>query len=108
VQQALHLQTEGQDIDQDTCFDEKHEVAGYQVLPTIVWAYTDWSVPEMVLPPRGFLTLVVGQPRQDGGLEVATHLPPVKPVYRPAVGTMEGGGNGNVLDSWQMQTHADL
>ena len=53
VQQALQLQTQGQDGDQETCSDDKREVAGYQVLPTKVRACTDWSLPKTVRPPRG-------------------------------------------------------
>ena len=53
VQQALQLQTQGQDGDQETSSDGKHEVTGYHVLKTKVQACTHWSLPEMVQPPRG-------------------------------------------------------
>ena len=52
--------------------------------------------------------LVVRRCRQDGGPDAGTPLLPLQPVERPAKDTMEGGGKGNGLESWQMQTRAGL
>ena len=81
MQQALQLQTQGQDRDQETCSDDKCEVAGYQILKTKVRACTHWSLPETVRPPRGRQMLMVRWwQRQDGGPDAGTPLPPLQPV----------------------------
>ena len=109
VQQALQLQTQEQDGDQETCSDDNREVAGYQVLQTKVRACTYWSLPKPVRPPRGRQMLVVRQRRrQDSGPDAGTPLPPLQLVERPATDTMEGSGKSNVLESGQMLTRADL
>jgi len=108
VQQALQLQTQGQDGDQETCSDDKREVAGYKVLQIKVRAWTNWSVPETVGPPRKRQMLAVWRQRLDGGPDVGTPLPRLQPVETPAEDTVEGGGKGDVLESGQMQTHAAL
>ena len=109
MQQALQLQSQGQDGDQQTCSNDKREVAGYQVLQTKVRACTYWSLPKMVSPPRGQQPLVVlRRQRQDGGPHAGTPLPPLQPVERSATDTMDGGGKSNGLESGQMQTRADL
>jgi hypothetical protein len=51
--QSPQLTTQGQSRDQETCSDDKHEVAGYHVLPIKVRACTDRSLPKTVRPPRG-------------------------------------------------------
>jgi len=107
VQQALQLQTQGQDGDQETRSDDKREVAGYLVLQTTVRACTHWSLPETVRPPRGRQMLVVQGRRQDAP-DAGTPLPPLQPVDTPATGSMEGGGKSDGLKSGQMQTRADL
>ena len=109
MQQALQLQTQGQDGDQETRADDKREVAGYQVLQTKVRACTHGSLPKTVRPPRGRQMLVVRRRRmQDCGPDAGIPLPPLQPVERPATDTMEGGGKSNGLESGQMQTRADL
>jgi len=108
VQQALQLETQDQDGDQETCSNDKRVVTGYQVLQTKVRACTHWSLPKTVQPPRGQQMLVVGQRGQDGRPDAGTPLPPLQPVERPAKDTMEGGGKGDWLESGQMQTRADL
>jgi len=107
VQQALQLQTQGQDGDQETRADDKREVAGYQVLQTKVRACTHGSLPKTVRPPRGRQMLVVRRRRQ-GGPDAGTPLLPLQPVERPATDTMEGGGKSDRLESGQMQTRANL
>jgi len=107
VQSAPQLQTQGQDGDQETRSNNKHEVAGYQVLQTKVLACTHWSLPETVRPPRGRQMLVVRRPMQDSP-DVGTPLPPLQPVERPATGNMEGDGKSDGLESGQMHTRADL
>jgi len=109
VEQALQLQTQGQDRDQETCSNDKCEVAGYQVLHTKVRACTYWSLPKMVRPPRGQPMLVVLRwRRQDGGPGAGTPLPSLQLVERPATDTMERGRKSNGLESGQMQTRAEI
>ena len=108
MQQALQLQTQGQDSDQETCSDNKRELAGYQVLLTKVRACTNWSLPITVWPPRGQQMLVVRQWRRDVGPDVRTPLLSLRPVDRPAKDTVEGGGKGDRMQSGQMQRRADL
>jgi len=91
VQQALQLKTEGQDGDEETHSNNKHEVAGYQVLQTKVRACTHWSLPKTVRPPKGRQMLVVRRRRQDSP-DAGTPLPPLQLVETTATGTMEGGG----------------
>jgi hypothetical protein len=107
MQQALQLQTQGQEGDQETRPDDKREVAGYQVLQTTVCTCTHWSLPKTVRPLRGRQMLVARRRKQDGP-DVGTPLPPLQPVERPATGTMEGGGKLHGLEGGQMQTRADL
>jgi len=107
VQQALQLQDQGNDGDQETGFDDKREVAGYQVLQMKVQACTHWSLHKTVRPPRGQQMLVVRRQRQDSP-DAGTPLPPLQPVQRPATGTMKGGGKIDGLEDRQMQTRADL
>ena len=107
MQQGLHLQTQGQDGDQETCPNNKCEVTGHQVLQTKVQPCTDWSLPETVSPARGRQMLVVRWQGQDGGQDAGTPLPPLQSVERPTKDTMESGGKGDGLESGQMQTRAD-
>jgi len=108
IQQALQLQTQGQDGDQETCSDDKREVAAYPVLQTKVRACTLRSLPKTVRPPRERQMLEVRRRRQDSGPDAGTPLPPLQPVERPAKDTMESGGKDQGLESRQMQTHAGL
>ena len=108
MQQALQLQTHGQDGDQETCSNDKCKVAGYQVLLTKVQACTYWSLPKMVRPPSGQQMLVVWRRKQDGGPDAGTSLPPLQPVEIPATDIMEGSGKSDEVESRQMQTLADL
>ena len=107
MQQALQVQTQWQDGDQETRSDDKREVVGYQVLQTKVQACTHWSLPETVRPPRGQQMVLVRWRRQDGP-DAGTPLPPLLPVERQATGTMEGIGTCDGLESGQMQTPADV
>ena len=107
MQQALLLQTQGQDGDRETRSDDNREDTGYQVLQTKVRGCTHWSLPKMVRQPRGQQMLVVRRWRQDGP-DAGTPLPQLQPVERPATGTMEGCGKNDGLESGQMQTCADL
>jgi len=52
--------------------------------------------------------LVVRRWNQDSGPDAGTTLPPLQPVVRAAENTMEGGGNGDGLESGQMPTCAGL
>jgi len=52
--------------------------------------------------------LAVRQPRQDGGPDTGSPLPPLQPVERPTESTMEGGGKGDELESGKVPTCADL
>ena len=108
VQQALRLQTQGQDRDQESCPNDKCEVAGHQVPQTEVREGIHWSLPETVWPPTGRQMLVVWRDRQEGGPDAGTPLPPLQPVERPANDTTQAGGKGDSLESGQMQTRADL
>ena len=105
VQQALLLQTQGQDREQETCPDDKREVAGYQVLQTTVRACTHWSLPETLRPLRGRYMLVVCR---DFGPDTGAPLPPLQPMERPAGSPVESGGKGDRLESRQIPTHAGL
>jgi hypothetical protein len=107
VQQALQLQTQGQDVNQETHSNDKREVTGYRVLPNQVQACTNWSLAETVRLPRGRQILVVRRRRQEGPGKGTPH-PPLQPVGRPATGTMEGGVQSDGLESGQMQTREDL
>jgi len=71
VQQALQLQSQGQDRDQETRSDDKREMAGSQVSQTTVRAGTHCSLPKMVWPQRGQQMLVVWR-RQAGGPDPGT------------------------------------
>jgi len=73
VQQAPLLQPEAQDRDQETCSDDKHEVAVYQVVQTNVRACTNCSLPITVWPPSARQMLVVRWLSEDGGAN-AEHL----------------------------------
>jgi len=108
VQQALQLQTQEQDGDQETGSDDKREVTGYQVLQTKVGAYTHWSLPKTVRPPRGRQMLVVQRWKQDGGPDGGRPLRPLQLKERPATDTMKGGGKSDGLECRRMQTCADL
>ena len=109
MQQTLQLQTDGQDGDQETCSDDKREVAGYQVLQTEVQACTHWSLPDTIRRRRGpHMRVVRRRWRRDSGPDARKPLAPQQPVKRPAESTMEGGGKGDGLESRQMQTRADL
>jgi hypothetical protein len=105
VQQALQLQTQGQDGDQETCPGDKCEVADNQVLPTKGRACTRWSLPEAVRPQRGQEMLVVWK---DSSTDTRAHLLPSLPIETPAEWNLEGGGTGDGLESGQMQTCAGL
>jgi len=50
LQQELQLQTQWQEGDQETCPDDKCEVAGHQVLQTKVRACAHWSLLKTVRP----------------------------------------------------------
>ena len=106
MQQALQLQTQGEDWDQETGSDDKREVAGYQVLQTHVRACTHWCLPKPVRRPSGQQMLVMRRQRQDSP-DAGTTFPPLQPVERPATGTMEGGGKNDGLESRQMQSCED-
>ena len=105
MKQALQLQTQGQDGDQETCSDDMHEVAGCQILPTKVRACTHWSLRKMVQPPRGRQMLVV---HRDSGPDAGAPLPPLQPVERPAKCPLESSGRGDGLESRLMPPRADL
>jgi len=88
--------------------DDKHEIAGHQVLQTTVRECTHWSLPETVQPSLRQQMLVVRWCRQDGGRDSGTPLPPLQPVETPAVSTEQRGVKGNGMESGQMPTRADL
>jgi len=52
--------------------------------------------------------MVVRRRMQDGGPDAGTPLPPLQPVERPAESTIEGGQQGDGLESGQVPTRADL
>jgi hypothetical protein len=105
MQQALQLQIQEQDGDQETCSNDKFEVAGYSVLPTNVRVGTHWSLPKMDRPPRGRQMLVVFR---DSGPDAGAPLPQLQPVERPPQSTLECGGKGDGMESGQMPTRAGL
>jgi len=46
--------------------------------------------------------------RRDSGPDMGALLPPLQLLERPAKSTLEGGGQGDGLDSGQMPTRAGL
>jgi len=52
--------------------------------------------------------LLVRKRLQNSSADVRKHLPPLQLVETPAADTIEGGGKGDQLESWQMQTRAAL
>jgi len=69
---------------------------------------THWSLPETVRQPRGRQMVVLRWRSHDGGPDAGTTLPPLQPVERPEKDTMEGGVKGDGMESWEMQTCADI
>ena len=52
--------------------------------------------------------LVVWQWRQHGGPDTGTSLPPLWQMKSPLVDALEGGVEGNAMESRQMSTHASF
>ena len=96
MQQALQLQTQGKGGDQETYHDDKHEIAGHQVLPTEFRAGAHWSLSNAVRPPRRRQMLVVWR---DCGPAAEAPLPPLQQMERPAEDTVENSGTDNRLES---------
>jgi hypothetical protein len=103
VQHALQQLTYIQDVDQETCSDDKCEVISYQVLHTTERACTQGSLAKTVLLPRVQKILVVRRQSQNP-YEVGKPLSPLQLVERPTTGTMERSGKSDGLDSRQIHT----
>ena len=68
-------------------------------------ACTYRSLPKTVRTPEGRQVLVV---RRDGGPDAGASPPSLQPVEIPAAGALEGGGEGNGLESGQVSEGADI
>jgi hypothetical protein len=85
--------------------NDKRKVFGIQILSTKVQARAHRSIPEMLRTPRRRQVLVV---RRNSGPDEGVSLPPLQLVENLTERTLESCGEGNRLESRQMQTHAGL